>query len=75
MSDVKYSLGEIEEAIRLMRRAGIQSEGPTDDALILALVAAVRAAMRVNELVGTETEEGQAEAWEALDAALAKFAE
>lgn len=36
-----------------------------------------KAAARVNELVGTETEDGQAEAWEELDAALGdvQFAE
>lgn len=38
-----------------------------------ALLRAARAAARINELVGTETEEGQAEAWEELDAALAPF--
>lgn len=38
-----------------------------------ALLRLARAAARINELVGTETEEGQAEAWEELDAALAPF--
>lgn len=38
-----------------------------------ALIRVVRAAARINELVGTETEEGQDAAWEELDAALAPF--
>lgn len=38
-----------------------------------ALLRATRAAARINELVGTETEEGQAAAWEELDSALAPF--
>jgi len=38
---------------------------------IRALIRIARAAARVNELVGTETEEGQDVAWEELDAALA----
>lgn len=38
-----------------------------------AMLRVVRAAARVNELVGTETEDGQAEAWTELDAALAAF--
>lgn len=38
-----------------------------------ALVRLARAASHINELVGTETEEGQAAAWEELDAALAAF--
>lgn len=38
-----------------------------------ALIRLARAAARINELVGTETEEGQDAAWEELDAALAPF--
>ncbi len=41
--------------------------------VLAALLRAIRAAARINELVGTETEQGQAEAWEELDAALAPF--
>lgn len=44
---------------------------------IRVLIRVAKAAARVNELVGTETEDGQAEAWEELDAALGdvQFAE
>lgn len=38
---------------------------------IRALIRIARAAAHVNELVGTETEDGQDVAWEELDAALA----
>ena len=38
-----------------------------------ALLRLARAAARINELVGTETEECQAEAWGQLDAALEPF--
>ena len=38
-----------------------------------ALLRLARAAARINELVGTETEEGQDVAWEELDAALRAF--
>lgn len=53
----------------------IEAAAPNDVSLddLRALSRAVRASARINELVGTETEEGQAAAWEELDAALAPF--
>lgn len=53
----------------------IEDADPNDVSIddLRAMARAIRAAARINELVGTETEEGQDVAWEELDAALAAF--
>lgn len=53
----------------------IEDAAPNDVSIddLRALCRVARAAARINELVGTETEDGQGVAWEELDAALAAF--
>lgn len=53
----------------------IEDAAPNDVSIdaLRAMARAIRAAARINELVGTETEEDQDAAWTELDAALAPF--